>query len=141
MSDKMTTTEQLKDKLKKLTSRWYYSKEEIDNSLVDNTSFNSSISDVYSTFDYYQTITMGYGTSYQNKNVVTDNTGKITVEAKPTIPSKTSDLTNDSGFITSHQDISEKADISDFDTVTATVTYTDDTTETITFYVVPDNLS
>ena len=29
----------------------------------------------------------------------------------PTIPSKTSDLTNDSGFLTSHQDISGKADV------------------------------
>lgn len=95
----MTTIEQLKDKLKKLTSRWYYSKEEIDNSFVDNTSFNSSISSVYSTFNNYQRITMGYGTSYQNKNVVTDNTGKITVEEKPTIPSKISDLNNDSNFI------------------------------------------
>lgn len=95
----MTTIEQLKDKLKKLTSRWYYSKEEIDNSFVDNTSFNSSISAVYNTFNSYQRITMGYGTSYQNKNVVTDNTGKITVEEKPTIPSKISDLNNDSNFI------------------------------------------
>lgn len=32
---------------------------------------------------------------------------------KPTIPTKTSDLTNDSGFLTSHQDISGKADITD----------------------------
>ncbi len=95
----MTTIEQLKDKLKKLTSRWYYSKEEIDNSFVDNTSFNSEISIVYSSFNNYQTINMGYGTSYQNKNVVTDNTGNITVEEKPTIPSKISDLNNDSNFI------------------------------------------
>ena len=36
-----------------------------------------------------------------SKNVVTDSNGKITTEAKPTIPSKTSDLTNDSGFLTS----------------------------------------
>lgn len=41
------------------------------------------------------------------KNVVTDADGKITTEAKPTIPTKTSDLTNDSGFITS---VSGKAD-------------------------------
>ena len=33
------------------------------------------------------------------KNVVTDSNGKITTEAKPTIPSKISDLTNDSDFI------------------------------------------
>lgn len=35
----------------------------------------------------------------------------------PTIPSKTSDLTNDSGFLTSHQDISGKENISNRTTV------------------------
>jgi hypothetical protein len=41
-------------------------------------------------------------TSYKGKNVVVDSsTGNITFENKPTIPSKVSDLTNDSGFITS----------------------------------------
>lgn len=45
-----------------------------------------------------------------SKNVVTDSSGKITTEAKPTIPTKTSDLQNDSGFLTSHQDISSKLD-------------------------------
>lgn len=34
-----------------------------------------------------------------NKNVVTDSNGKITTENKPTIPSKISDLTNDSNFV------------------------------------------
>lgn len=45
-------------------------------------------------------------TAQANKNVVTDSSGKITTENKPTIPSKTSDLTNDSGFLTSHQSLS-----------------------------------
>lgn len=41
-------------------------------------------------------------TSYKGKNVVVDSTsGLITFENKPTIPTKVSDLTNDSGFITS----------------------------------------
>ena len=41
-------------------------------------------------------------TSYKGKNVVVDSsTGDITFENKPTIPTKTSDLNNDSGFITS----------------------------------------
>lgn len=57
------------------------------------------------------------------------------------IPTKTSDLTNDSGFLTHHQDLSGKADavhnhtsndITDMDTVTITVTYTDNTTDTLT---------
>ena len=39
-------------------------------------------------------------TSYKGKNVVVDSsTGNITFENKPTIPSKISDLTNDSDFI------------------------------------------
>ena len=38
---------------------------------------------------------------------------------KPTIPSKTSDLQNDSGFLTQHQDISGKADRSELPTKTS----------------------
>ena len=44
-------------------------------------------------------------------------------------------------YLTTHQDITGKADNSDFDTVTATVTYTDNTSETVTFYIVPNNSS
>lgn len=40
----------------------------------------------------------------------------------PSIPSKTSDLTNDSGFLTSHQDISGKANIADIPTKTSDLT-------------------
>ena len=36
-------------------------------------------------------------------------------------------------------DISGKADSSDFNTLTATVNYTDNTSETVTFYIVPNN--
>ena len=45
------------------------------------------------------------GTTQTSKNIVTDSNGYITAEAKPTIPTKTSDLTNDSGFLTSHQSL------------------------------------
>ena len=38
------------------------------------------------------------------------------------IPTKTSDLTNDSGFLTSHQDISGKADVADIPTKTSDLT-------------------
>ncbi len=38
------------------------------------------------------------------------------------IPTKTSDLTNDSGFLTAHQDISGKADIADIPTKTSDLT-------------------
>ena len=40
----------------------------------------------------------------------------------PTVPTKTSDLVNDSGFLTQHQDISGKADISDVPTKTSDLT-------------------
>lgn len=50
------------------------------------------------------------GTVQKSKNVVTDSNGYITTEAKPTIPTKTSQLTNDSGYLTSHQDITGKLD-------------------------------
>lgn len=38
---------------------------------------------------------------------------------KPTVPTKTSELTNDSGFLTQHQDISGKANIADLGTAAA----------------------
>lgn len=43
----------------------------------------------------------------------------------PTIPTKTSDLTNDSNFLTSHQDISGKANIADLADVATTGSYND----------------
>lgn len=55
-------------------------------------------------------------------NIVNTKQDKITINNKldyslisntPNIPTKTSDLTNDSGFLTSHQDISGKVNISD----------------------------
>lgn len=44
---------------------------------------------------------------------------------KPSIPSKTSDLTNDSGFLTQHQDITGKANTADLSTVATTGSYND----------------
>ena len=44
---------------------------------------------------------------------------------KPTIPTKTSQLTNDSGFLTEHQDISGKANLSDLATVATSGSYND----------------
>lgn len=41
----------------------------------------------------------------KSQNVVTDSNGAITTEAKPTIPTKVSELTNDSGFLTEHQNL------------------------------------
>ena len=44
---------------------------------------------------------------------------------KPTIPTKISDLTNDSSFITEHQDISGKANTADLSTVAFSGSYND----------------
>ena len=44
---------------------------------------------------------------------------------KPSIPSKTSDLTNDSGFLTQHQDISGKANSADLAAVATSGSYND----------------
>lgn len=46
---------------------------------------------------------------------------------KPTIPSKTSELTNDSGYLTSHQDISGKQDKSSLETDVAAAGFTKNT--------------
>lgn len=58
------------------------------------------------------------------------------ISGTPTIPTKTSDLTNDSGFLTSHQDISGK------ENVTTVVNKTSaDTSQTLaadTFYIWPE---
>ena len=129
----MTTSDDIKIKLKNITKKWFYLKEEIPD-IIDG-QLNAVYSYIYNN---YQSKNVGY--SDRNKNIVTDNNGNITTEDKPTIPSNISDLTNDSGFITS-QDISGKADSNDFDTLTATVNYTDNTSEIVTFYIVPNNSS
>lgn len=58
------------------------------------------------------------------------------ISGTPTIPTKTSDLVNDSGFLTSHQDISGKANVT-----TAVSKTSADTSQTLaadTFYVWPE---
>lgn len=54
------------------------------------------------------TITTSDITNWNNKSDFSGDYDNLT--NKPTIPSKTSDLTNDSGFLTEHQDISGKVD-------------------------------
>ncbi len=55
----------------------------------------------------------------------TDTTALDFIKNKPTIPTKTSDLTNDSGFLASHQDISMKANTADLATVATSGDYDD----------------
>lgn len=63
----------------------------------------------------------------QTRMLVIDENKKIKSEAKPTIPTKTSELENDSGFITSsYLDITlDKSDINNLHTTPITITSTD----------------
>ena len=62
---------------------------------------------------------------FDGKSDVNHNHSKGDISDFPIIPSKVSDLVNDSGFLTSHQDISGKANISDLAEVATTGDYTD----------------
>lgn len=64
----------------------------------------------------------------ENRVITGALNGKASIDD---VPTKTSDLTNDSGFLTQHQDISGKVDTSDLGTLNITITYIDSTTETI----------
>lgn len=64
-------------------------------------------------------------TTVQSDWNVTDTTSGAYIANKPTIPTATSDLTNDSGFLTAHQDISGKANIADLATVATSGSYND----------------
>ena len=64
-------------------------------------------------------------TTVQSDWNVTDTTSGAYIANKPTIPTATSDLTNDSGFLTEHQDISGKANTADLATVATSGSYTD----------------
>ena len=70
--------------------------------LTNDSGFLTAHQDISGKADSATTLS-GYG--------ITDAYTKTQVDALiPTVPTKTSDLTNDSGFLTSHQDISGKAD-------------------------------
>lgn len=56
------------------------------------------------------------------------------------VPTKTSDLTNDSGFLTEHQDISGKANIADLAVVATSGSY-NDLLNKPTIPTVPTNVS
>lgn len=92
----------------------------------------TAFSNDYNDLDNLPTIPAAY--THPSTHPATMITGLSTVATsgsyndlnnKPSIPTKTSDLTNDSGFLTSHQDISGKANSSDLATVATTGSYTD----------------
>lgn len=99
-------------------------KDSLDNKSDTNHSHSNYASSNHSHGNLLNDGAMGKS-GVSNKNVVTNEYGYLTTEDKPSIPSKTSDLTNDSGFLTSHQDISGKANTSDLSTVATSGSYND----------------
>lgn len=77
-----------------------------DSGFVLGSALTTAINGIYSNLnsDYQRKQITGA----KNKNVVTDAQGYITTENKPTIPTKVSDLTNDSGYLTQHQSLDSK---------------------------------
>ena len=155
----MTTSDDIKIKLKNITKKWFYLKTEANERFVTNETLNS--------FANYVSNTLIIGnivdnlTSNNSSQMLSAKQGKVLNDNKEDKSNKSSSITTDTGsttkyptvkavedyaqpignYLTNHQDITGKADNSDFDTVTATVTYTDNTSETVTFYIVPNNSS
>ena len=115
----MTTIDDLRIKLKNITKKWFYLKEEVDSKIPSASSTTPSADTTSGS--------VGTGTTWAKA----DHT-----HPKSTLYAEASHIHNN--YLT-NQDITGKADSSDFDTVTATVTYTDNTSETVTFYIVPSN--
>lgn len=113
------------------------------NVVVDNStgeiSFENKITKVSDLTNDLQFITSNHGHGQIDKDgkisTTTSTVGNVVVTDGSNIVKVIDKLP--SANVT-HQDISGKADANDFDTVTATVTYANDTTDTITFYIVPD---
>ena len=72
--------------------------------------------------DLIDVYTNGTGISISNNEISIDST---VVALKSDLPTKVSDLTNDAGYLTSHQDISGKANSADLATVATSGSYTD----------------
>lgn len=90
----MSTLSQLYSNIVTLMSQTFSKKTDVDISI----SSHNSNSSAHST-EMAKKLNINQGNSNASKNVVTDSSGNITVEAKPTIPTKTSDLTNDSNYV------------------------------------------
>ena len=91
----MSTLSQLYNNVVTLMHQTFSKKSDVDNSI----SSHNSNSSAHST-EMAKKVNVNQGSTNASKNVVTDSSGNITVEAKPTIPTKTSDLTNDSNYVT-----------------------------------------
>lgn len=110
----------LRYQLVRVMKKFFYAKKDIDDLLVDKETIHINKEQVDNFPSSLPPASHGHGnlqsngqvgsTAQASKNVVTDSSGKITTENKPTIPTKTSQLTNDSGFLTTHQNISGKED-------------------------------
>ena len=94
--------------------------------------FNTKDNEDSSTGDTHQYVslkglvdiyTSGTGINVSNSNVISIDAS--VVAQKSDIPTKVSDLTNDAGYLTSHQDISGKANSADLATVATSGSYAD----------------
>ncbi len=94
----MTSISNLFNHFMSLVGLNHYNKSESDNKYATKTHNHSEY--LTSHQDITGKVDKAQGSSNKNKNVVTDSNGTITTEAKPVIPTKTSDLTNDSNYVT-----------------------------------------
>lgn len=93
----MSSISELYNKIITLMNQNFSQKTDVDNKISShNTSLTAHSSEMAKKVDISQ------GSNNASKNVVTDGSGNITLESKPVIPSKTSDLTNDSNYITTN---------------------------------------
>lgn len=85
----------------------------------------STITTVQSNWNVTDTTSGAYIANKPNFAAVATSGSYNDLSNTPTIPTATSDLTNDSGFLTAHQDISGKANIADLATVATSGNYND----------------
>ena len=94
----MTSISNLFNHFMSLVGLNHYNKSESDDKYATKTHNHSEY--LTSHQDITGKVDKAQGSSNKNKNVVTDSNGNISLEAKPVIPTKTSDLTNDSNYVT-----------------------------------------
>lgn len=114
----------------------YYTQSEIDNIINDNISTKISKSTTVGLVKNDGTIdTTTYLTTHQ------DISGKENLSNKVTSLSSSSTNTQYPSAKLVYDSLNNKIDASNVDTMTATINYTDNTSETVTFYIVPNNNS
>ena len=110
--------------------------DDVSNKVDKETGKGLSTND-YTTADKTKLAGIAAGAEVNVKADWNAESGDAQILNKPTIPAKTSELTNDSGFLTQHQDISGKANASDVYTKTQTDTLLAGKQNTLTFDSTP----